>query len=146
MYKHRDMDHPGGGVAILVRSDVSHTNLDLQPYHLGNLEALGVNVILRNNAKLSILTLYNPNKVISSAELTHYIRQLEHSYCIVGDLNAHSPLWEPNKAPNSTGRNLVEVLIQDPTLALLTPPSLPTYHNVYQNSFSTLDLICISAH
>jgi hypothetical protein len=75
-YKHRNADHPGGGVAILVRNDINFLDLDPQLFPMGNLEVIGVNVILENNRKLSVLTMYNPNKTISSAEFVHYFSKL----------------------------------------------------------------------
>ncbi|KAF2366265.1 Reverse transcriptase domain [Trinorchestia longiramus] len=47
---------------------------------------------------------------------------------------------------NTIGRNLAQMLLDDPSISLITPPSLPTYYNVYQNSFSTLDLTFVSAN
>ena len=38
--------------------------------------------------------MYNPNKNVTSNEFIFYIRQLERKHIIVGDLNAHSPLWD----------------------------------------------------
>ncbi|KAF2348578.1 Endonuclease/exonuclease/phosphatase [Trinorchestia longiramus] len=73
------------------------------------------------------------------------VDQLLPTHVIVGDFNAHNPLWEPAKSPNTTERNLEQILHNNPSLALLTPPSLPTYFNAYQNSFSTLDLTFLSA-
>ncbi|KAF2360101.1 Endonuclease/exonuclease/phosphatase [Trinorchestia longiramus] len=74
----------------------------------------------------------NPNKNLNLELLRAYV-------------NAHNPLWVPAKLPNTTGRNLEQILQNNPSLALITPPSLPTYFNVYQNSFSTLDLTFLSA-
>jgi hypothetical protein len=40
----------------------------------------------------------------------------------------------------------MDVLLQNPMLALLTPPDLPTYFSAYFNSFSTIDLTIISTN
>lgn len=60
--------------------------------------------------------------------------------------NAHHPLWEPHKLSTATGRNLVDVILLDPSVGILTPPSLPTYYNIANRAFSTLELSFLSAH
>ncbi|KAF2356012.1 Reverse transcriptase domain [Trinorchestia longiramus] len=55
-------------------------------------------------------------------------------------------MWEPAKPANTTGRNIAQMLLDDPSISLITPPSLPTDYNVYQNSFSTLNLTFVSAN
>jgi hypothetical protein len=53
---HRAAAHTGGGLAILVRSDISFLNLDLQPYQQGSLEVSGVKLFLKNtNVPFSII-------------------------------------------------------------------------------------------
>lgn len=146
VYKHRAGAHPGGGLAILIRNDVSHQHLDLRPYNNGFLEWLAVRVSLNSGHSLDILNIYNPIQPISSFEFTHYFSQLGLRKLIVGDFNAHGHLWEPNRPENPSGRNLTDVLVMDPSLALLTPPLLPTYFNIHHNSFSTLDLSLVSSN
>jgi len=146
IYEHRGDAQAGGGLAILVRSDVSFLNLDLVPYPLGNLEVCGVKLFLKNtNVPFSIMNVYNPCHNITVAELNHYSRQLGSSRLIVGDFNAHSPMWEPNKTSNITGKSIEDLLLHDPSICLLTPASLPTFYSIYHNSFSTLDLSLISS-
>jgi hypothetical protein len=147
IYMHKAATHAGGGLAILVRSDVSFLNLNLQPYPQGNLEVCGVKLFLKNtNVPFSIINVYNPCQNISVAELNHYFTQTGPSRLIVGDINAHSQTWEPNKTSNITGKNIDDVLLRDPSFCLLIPTSLPTFYSIYHNSFSTLDLSFISSH
>ena len=91
------------------------------------------------------MNVYNPCHNITVAELNHYSRQLGSSRLIVGDFNAHSPMWEPNKTSNITGKSIEDLLLHDPSICLLTPASLPTFYSIYHNSFSTLDLSLISS-
>jgi len=145
VFKHRDCGLGGGGLAILIHSDISFLEIPLQPFPAGALEVQGIKVFLKNSS-LSIMNIYNPNQPVTFNELQHYFQQLGPSAIVVGDFNAHHPLWEPSKAPNTTGRNLMDVLLQNPMLALLTPPDLPTYFNAYLNLFSTIDLTIISTN
>ena len=131
---------------MLIRNDIPFLEIPLQPFPAGALEVQGLKVFLKNNSSLSILNIYNPKQPVTFNEFQHFFQQLGHSAIVVGDFNAHHPMWEPTKVPNTTGRNLMEVLLQNPMLALLTPPDLPTYFNTYHNSFSTLDLTIISSN
>jgi len=131
---------------MLIRNDIPFLEIPLQPFPAGALEVQGLKVFLKNNSSLSIMNIYNPNQPVTFNEFQHFFQQLGHSAIVVGDFNAHHPMWEPTKVPNTTGRNLMEVLLQNPMLALLTPPDLPTYFNTYHNSFSTLDLTIISSN
>jgi hypothetical protein len=82
---------------------------------------------------------------LTHQESTHYFDQLAPSCVIVGDFNAHNPLWEPGKVANATGQNLLESVLAKPSIVLLTNPPLPTYLSIYHISFSTLDLTFIAA-
>ena len=146
LYAHRPAGHLGGGLAFLIRSDVTHSSLPLPPFPGGHLECAALTVHLTNSPSLSVLNLYNVNHSISSAEFSHYFHHLGSSRIIVGDFNAHHPQWDSRHPANRSGTNLFDTLLTDPSLHLLTPPSLPTYHNLYHNSFSTLDLSIVSPH
>lgn len=100
---------------------------------------------MTNKQPHDVLNLYNPVQPVSALEFRHYISQLGHHKLIVGDFNAHSHLWEQHRQENVCGRNLTDVLLQDPSLSLLTPPLLPTYYNLHHNSFTTFDLSIVSA-
>ncbi|KAF2357072.1 Endonuclease/exonuclease/phosphatase, partial [Trinorchestia longiramus] len=60
IYMHRIGAHAGGGVAILVRSDVTYTELQLTKFCPSCLEVLGINIYLQNSTQLSVLCAYNP--------------------------------------------------------------------------------------
>ena len=146
IYKHRGAPQPGGGLAVFVRSDITYLEQVLQPFPQGFLEVCAIKIYLKNNVPFSILNVYNPNENVSPQEFNHYFHQLEPSCLIVGDFNAHSPIWEPGKTSNHSGRSLENILLNNATLSLLTPPSLPTFFSTYHNSFSTLDLSIISTN
>ena len=144
-YKHRPGGVRGGGLAILVRSDVSFSSLPLAAYPGGALEFLSISLHLAGHSRLDFLSVYNPLQSVSEAEFTHYFSQLGRHRVILGDFNGHHPLWDPNRAADATGSHLVEALLLDPSLTILTPETLPTYYDVRHNSFSTLDLTLISS-
>ena len=91
-----------------------------------------------------IINLYNPNEVISTAEYSHYFRLLGRSGIMLGDFNAHHPMWNDRRPSDPNGKNLVESLIELDFVTLLTPQNLPTYYHHATRKFSTLDLIFVT--
>lgn len=136
-------DRPGGGIAILIRNDLNASQVTLNEFQHGKLEIQAV-TIYGNGNKLNIMNIYNPNEIISFAEYDHYFGQLDEMKIIVGDFNAHHNLWDTQSTENSSGHNLADILFNEPGLCLLTPVNFPTYYNVPNRKFSTLDLSIIS--
>ena len=137
-------NRPGGGIAILVRSDICVKKIDLVDYVNSVLEVQAV-TIYSNDKKLDILNIYNPNVNVSVGEFEHYFGQLCQDKVIVGDFNAHNNMWDTNSIENSSGDSLCQVLLNDPNLCLLTPTNFPTYFHTATRKFSTLDLCFVSS-
>jgi hypothetical protein len=97
IYKHRGAPQAGGGLAVLVCSDVTYLDHDLLLFPQGLLKVCDIKIYLKNKMSLN---LYNPNKNVSLQEFMRYFSQLEPSCLIVGDFNDHSPIWEPGKISN----------------------------------------------
>ena len=145
-YKHFSICRPvraGGGISILVRNDLCVSDLKLIGFAQGNLEVQAVTVHGQGR-KLDIMNLYNPGKSIAVKEFEHYFSQLGQSRIIVGDFNAHNHMWDIVSVENATGSHLADVLLNDPSLCLLTPLNMPTYYHVPTRQFSTLDLCIVS--
>ena len=136
------MSSTGGGTLILIRNDLHCMFKDLVLCDGGKLEVQCVTVFL-NNYKIDLLNIYNPNENIAYEEFTHYFSQLNQTYLICGDFNAHHDLWDDRSPSNLSGRNLVNAAIEE-NCSLLTPKNLPTHYHLQTNSFSTLDLVFIS--
>ena len=135
----------GGGIAILVRNDVPSLKKDIHLFQSGFLEVQAVTV-LNLGSSIDILNIYNPNNIISLQEYEHYFSQLGGRSVIVGDFNAHNPMWDTNSSPNAAGNNLVDSLINFPEFCLLTPQNLPTYYHVPTRKHSTLDLCFVTSN
>ena len=145
-YKSFRKDRPmgnHGGLLFLIREDLgfNHFNID----NISNIiEAQAIEISLgRDSVKL--LHVYNPVNRIEIRHLDHLIKQLGRKYIIVGDLNGHHTLWDPELRPdrvNQCGRELARYITDHQNLALVTTPGLPTYtHTTHQSSnSSTLDL------
>lgn len=86
--------------------------------------------------------MYNPCNNITKEDIEYYSDQLEEPKLIIGDLNAHHPLWANktnSKLTNKTGRSIFEFLISKPEI-LLTPAGQTTRIDSKTGKKSTLDL------
>ena len=98
-FKARDSN--GGGVALLIREDLEHNELDF--LNECPEEVVGIKIILKNTT-INLFSLYNaPNKVIRNGLLAT-IKNNAKNFVIAGDLNAKTPLL--NRCYNRTGRAL----------------------------------------
>ena len=77
-----------GGLSIMVKSSVPHSQFDLNT----NLQAVAVNVTL--SKKVTICSIYfPPNDILFKNSLVSLIDQLPHPFILVGDFNGHSKVW-----------------------------------------------------
>ena len=77
-----------GGVCILVRNDIPHSEVQIQT----PLQAIAIQITLKK--KMSICSIYlPPNNEIDEQEIDNLITQLPSPHLLLGDFNAHSKLW-----------------------------------------------------
>ena len=131
-----------GGLAILVRRDLTARIKQLDMYQNSQLE-LQCLEIYSGSQWIHVLNVYNPHKNISHSELTHYTSQLSSHIIIIGDFNAHSPVWDTRGRSNTTGKS-IEDLLTNSNFNLLNTPDLPTYLDHLHHSASCLDLCIVS--
>ena len=63
-WKHR-ADRSGGGLRILIKSNLQYKIINLIPFHNGVLEAQAIDLHLEDGTKLSVFNYYNPNKDVT---------------------------------------------------------------------------------
>ena len=103
-----------GGLGILVRKDVAVKELALTSYCEPQLELHGV-TIYNKSETIELINLYNPQKNITQEEIEHYLHQLSSpNIILIGDFNAHSPIWDSRGRTNTTGKT-IEKIIGDQT-------------------------------
>ena len=73
-YKHRH-EQAGGGIAILVRSDLAIRDKTLVYFPGGKLEIQTI-TIMCDHLHIDLINLYNPSAIISENEFDFYFRQL----------------------------------------------------------------------
>ena len=125
-------DRASGGSSILIRNDVIHS-----PVHLTtNLQAVAVRITL--SFVFTICSIYAPPSMcIDIGELQHLFSQIQGPVMLLGDFNAHNPLWgSENLTPK--GR-VIETFISQNDLCLFNDGSYTFLHSG-NGSYSAIDL------
>lgn len=125
----KDRDHSSyssGGVAIVVQKSAACVEVSVQTA----LEAVAVRIL--SDRLITLCSLYiPPNFHLRCEDLESLIAQLPHPFIILGDFNAHNPLWGSTR--RDTRGAIVERFILSTNLCLFNEKK-PT------NSFTSIDL------
>ena len=126
-----------GGAAIIISKSIQHSKINLNsPF-----QAVAISAIL--GKRLTVCSIYLPGaNGFTNNDLQNLMNQLPPPFLLLGDFNAHNPLWGGNDLDNY-GR-IVEDILNGNDIVLLNNGSM-TYHNIHTNSSSAIDLsICSS--
>ena len=132
-------DRAKGGCGIIVKSDIHHDLLSLRT----NLQAVALRVSLQR--EITICSIYiPPEEEISRQDVEDLIQELPSPFLLLGDFNSHNRLWFHECInTNRIGRIMEEILsIYD--IQIFNDGS-PTYHNIYTDTYSGIDLSLCSS-
>ena len=114
-YNKVDTSHEraSGGSSVLIRSDVIHSPVKLST----NLQAVAVKITL--SFVFTVCSIYAPpNQYIDIRELEHLFSQIHGPVMILGDFNAHNPLWgSDHQTPKG---KVIETFVSQNDLNFLT--------------------------
>ena len=134
LYNKLDHSHEraSGGSSILIRNDIIHSPVKLTT----NLQAIAVNITI--SFVFTICSIYAPpNKRIDLQELEHLFSQIQGPVMILGDFNAHNPLWGSGyQTPKGT---VMETFISKNDLCLYNDGSFTFLHSG-NGTYSAIDL------
>ena len=131
----KENERAAGGSSIFVRNNIIHSKIDLHT----NLQAVAVRISLGKTITLCSLYI-PPNSVLEQNSLKTLIDQLPSPFIIMGDFNAHNPIWGSSSL-NNKGKN-VEDLLNKEGLCIFNDGS-NTYLHPGNGSYSAIDLtIC----
>ena len=121
-----------GGAAIIINKSIQHSVVHLNT----SMQAVAVSILL--DKKITVCSVYiPPNLSYSTLDLQLLINELPTPFLLLGDFNAHNPLWG-SQALDNKGK-AIEDLIDSNDIALFNDGSM-TFHNIHTNYFSALDL------
>ncbi|KAG5894451.1 hypothetical protein JTB14_014898 [Gonioctena quinquepunctata] len=125
-----------GGVALLIRKDIPHSPLVLNTV----LQAVEVRILAP--ITINICSLYLPDANWRKEELEDLISQLPFPFLLVGDMNAHNPLWGSLRWKNRG--SILEQLLDRDDLILFNSGKM-TFSNARSRDFSAIDLTLASS-
>ena len=127
-----------GGTAIIVSKNVQHEVVNIST----SLQAVAVRVVL--DKSITVCSLYlPPDLCFNTTDLQNLISQLPSPFLLLGDFNSHNPLWGGTTLDDKG--DIIEDLINSNQISLFNDGSF-TYHDVFNNSYSAIDLsICSSS-
>ena len=132
-------EHRQGGVGLYVSNGLLQTPLKLHT----PLNAVGVKVRLCAREITVISIYYPPNSpLVFLSNLDNLIHQVPKPCLLLGDLNAHHPIWGSRRA-SARGRS-IEELLEKYDLTFLNDGS-PTFFSSSHLSYSAIDLSLASA-
>lgn len=130
--------HSSGGVAIIALKSLACHPISLNTV----LEAVAIRTIIFNKL-ITVCSVYiSPDFSLVSSDFEALVDQLPEPYILIGDLNAHNPLWGSSRT-DTRGR-LIEKFLTSSGSCLFNKKQ-PTYHNLGHNTYSHLDLAIGSA-
>jgi hypothetical protein len=133
---------PKGGLAILVREDIEYRIKQITQFPNGGLEIQGIQIKYREEI-IDVINCYNPGQNITEQEFLFYLSQATKSFIMIGDFNAHHPLWDIRGRSNFTGRTLSNT-IDKLNIGILNDRDIPTYIDKRTGTSSCLDLCLVS--
>ena len=131
-------DRAHGGAAIIVSKSLQHSIIPLNT----SLQAVALSVVL--DRRITVCSVYlPPNLDFNIVNMQLLINQLPAPFLLLGDFNAHNPLWGGQILDNKG--KVIEDLVDSNDIVLFNDGSM-TFHNVHGNQFSAVDLSISSSN
>ena len=97
------------GTAIYVHNKITYDNININN---DILQLSAIKLHLPNNKKITLCNLYNqPNQNYDLKLLPRILSNIPQPILLVGDFNAHHPLWEENVLEADSNGNKIEHII-----------------------------------
>ena len=139
-YDETDGERRHGGTALYINNDYVHDFITLN----SPLQAVACTIRLHGR-NIDICSIYIPPNADNNAlerNLNDLIAQFRHPFLLVGDFNAHSPMWGRNIRVSDQRGEIVEHFLDTNQLILLNKGD-NTHFSLTHNSESAIDLsIC----
>lgn len=135
----KNRNSAAGGVAIYIKNSISTQRVNLNTLH----EAIAIQVLA--DIKITICNVYFPphseNYSIDKSEVQNIVSQLPTPFLMIGDVNAHNPLWGGDKNCGR-GKMFEEIIDCNNHVSILNSGSF-THFSIFNGTFSAVDLsIC----
>ena len=128
----KDDERAAGGSSIFIHNNIIHSPVTLDT----DIQAVAVRVSLKETITLCSIYI-PPNDHLTVHQLHHLVEQLPKPFIIMGDFNAHNPLWGSNKI-TPKGKTVEDFLSKE-GLCYFNDGS-NTYLHPGNGSYSAIDL------
>jgi ribonuclease HI len=98
-------EYPGGGLITYIKKDIAYRKIGASK--VGSVEAQAVSIQQNKDTWLDITNVYVPPSRDDSTRDLSWI-PLRNNSVVLGDFNAHSPLWDPVQPSDKQGEELVD--------------------------------------
>ena len=130
------------GTAIYIHNSATYEILEapVSPY-----QPTVIKLFLPDNNMITICNIYNqPNFSSDFTDLTQLVSNLPRPLLLVGDFNAHSPLWDDTRDADIAGRN-IENFITNNEYCCLNENDTYSYFSNTHGTFSSVDVSLCTA-
>ena len=130
------------GTAIYVHNQITYDTITV---NADILQISAVALSLPDNKKLTICNVYNqPSENYDLGQFPNIVNQLQQPLLIVGDFNAHHPIWDSNVTQSDLAGDQIESLIENHSYCCLNEENSPTYASKTHGTMSSIDLALCS--
>ena len=131
------------GTAIYINNNVSYDNILINS---SELQLTGVKLHLENNNSFNLYNIYNqPACNYDLGNLLRVLPNTRDNFLLVGDFNAHNPLWDSMCNNIDVNGVKVEQLVINANLCILNDGDISTYYSKSHGCFSSIDLTLCSS-
>ena len=125
-------ERASGGSTILVKDRTLHSTVDLDT----DLQAVAVRISI--DRTITLCSIYiPPSNNLDPAKLKHLIDQLPTPFLLLGDFNAHNPIWGSQNT-NDKGKKIEDILSKE-SLCIFNDGSSTFLHSG-NGTYSSIDL------
>ena len=130
------------GTAIYINNRITYDNILINN---PDFQISGIKLHLNINT-INLYNIYNqPSCNYDIQNLPQIIPNINDAFLLVGDFNAHNPLWDSLCNEADTAGNKIEHMVDNHNLSILNDGDVSTYFSKSHGSFSSIDLsICSS--
>ena len=137
---------PGAGLlgtAIYVHNRLTYDKIAVN----NTFQTLAIKLHLPNKKNIVMCNMYNqPSQNYDMRQLSNILSQFQQPVLIMGDFNAHHPLWDFNITDADAEGEEIEQLLLNQNYCCLNEDDVHTYISKTHGSLSSIDLTLCSAH
>ena len=131
------------GTAIYIHNNVTYDKIQINS---SELQLSGVKLYIGNN-KINLYNIYNqPSCNYDMKNLPNIIPNIQEPFLLVGDFNAHNPLWSSDCNDSDNNGSVIEQIMISHNLCILNDGNISTYYSKAHGTFSSIDLAVCSSN